>query len=228
MTLTCPVAVAEDTSPAGQLRVPGRQAPAGQADESRAGPSPPHALPPLPRRRGVTCHGGTRGTPRGASPPRGSPGAATRLTSGWTRPSRLCTTPHVAMPMVTTSPSSWPLLRLESRTALPTCFITPVWDPPVTIQAPAERSRGRGGRGSWRAPCRAHAGALCTLASHAFPQGPHPWCVQRHGHDGSEQRPRPREAATQSPGPQAQAGAREPPAACRLARLANTVSQTFL
>lgn len=145
MTLTCPVAVAEDTSPAGQLRVPGRQAPAGQAGESRAGPSPPHALPPLPRRRGVTCHRGTRGTPRGASPPWGSPGAATRLTSGWTRPSRLCTTPHVAMPMVTTSPSSWPLLRLESRTALPTCFITPVWDPPVTIQAPAERSRGRGG-----------------------------------------------------------------------------------
>lgn len=72
MTLTCPVAVAEDTSPAGQLRVPGRQAPAGQAGESRAGPSPPHALPPLPRCRGVTCHRGTRGTPRGASPPRGS------------------------------------------------------------------------------------------------------------------------------------------------------------
>lgn len=46
MTLTCPVAVAEDTSPAGQLRVPGRQAPAGQAGESRAGPSPPHARPP--------------------------------------------------------------------------------------------------------------------------------------------------------------------------------------
>lgn len=171
MTLTCPVAVAEDTSPAGQLRVPGRQAPAGQAGESRAGPSPPHARPPLPRRRGVTCHRGTRGTPLGASPPWGSPGAATRLTSGWTRPSRLCTTPQVAMPMVTTSPSSWPLLRLESRTALPTCFITPVWDPPVTIQAPAERSRGRGGRGSWRAPCRAHAGALCTLASHAFRRG---------------------------------------------------------
>lgn len=64
------------------------------------------------------------------------------LTMGWISASRLWMVPHVAMPMVMTSPSLQLLLRLKSRTASPTCFITPVWDPPVMIQAPWEGETG--------------------------------------------------------------------------------------
>ena len=60
---------------------------------------------------------------------------------GWIRLSRLCRAPHVAIPMVTTCPSQKLPLRLKSRTASPTCFITPVWDPPVMTQAPGEKQR---------------------------------------------------------------------------------------
>lgn len=95
---------------------------------------------------------------------------------GWTRPSRLCTVPHVAIPMVTTSASLQLLLRLKSRTASPTCFITPVWDPPVIIQAPGEGAGGGQESGvhpatqtpdAWACASDAHA-RLCRASNPMF------------------------------------------------------------
>lgn len=78
------------------------------------------------------------------------------LTMGQMRLSRLYTVPQVAMPMVTISLSLWPQLRVKSRTASPTCFITPAWDPPVMIQAPG------GQRGAWEGRSSAHSNLLAS------------------------------------------------------------------